>query len=172
MDAFAVAVVAGASIRERRTEQALRIGGSFGLFQMLMPILGWLLGSRLKHLIMDVDHWLVFVLLSAIGIKMIYEALSGDDCRRGSEAMTSRRLLMLSVATSIDAFAVGVSFAFLEYPVLISSFVIGLVTFVIATAGVFIGQACCCVWGKRAEFTGGAILVLIGLKILLEHLRP
>ncbi|NTV29888.1 MAG: manganese efflux pump [Candidatus Omnitrophica bacterium] len=171
MDAFAVAVAAGAGIRERRVWQALRIGGSFGFFQMIMPLAGWLLGSRLKQLIMNVDHWVVFVLLALIGAKMLHESFSGEDCRREREDMTWRRLFLLSVATSVDAFAIGIGFAFLGYPIWLSAVVIGLVTFVLSTSGVFLGHVCSCLWGRRAELVGGVVLILIGLKILWEHLR-
>jgi putative Mn2+ efflux pump MntP len=171
MDAFAVAVAAGAAIREQRVVQALRIGGSFGFFQMVMPIIGWLLGSHLKQFITAFDHWIAFGLLAFIGLKMIHESFSGDGCDRKDTAMTNHRLLMLSIATSIDALAVGVGFAFLDYPIFLSALVIGVVTFLIATAGVFIGHICCCAWGKRAEFAGGVILILIGITILIEHLR-
>lgn len=171
MDAFAVAVAAGASVQKRRTIQALRIGGSFGLFQMIMPIIGWVLGSSLKRFIVDVDHWIAFGLLAAIGFKMIHESFSADDGARDKGPMSKKRLFLLSVATSVDALAVGVSFAFLDFPVFLSATIIGLVTFVIATAGVFIGHFASSIWGKRAEFFGGVTLILIGLKILLEHLK-
>ncbi len=169
MDAFAVAIAAGGNIRERRTIQALRIGGSFGSFQMIMPLIGWLLGSTLRPLIAAFDHWIAFGLLALIGLKMIHESM-GSSCAREERPLTSRRLLVLSLATSIDALAVGLSFAFIDYPILTAAVIIGAVTFLISAAGVFIGYAFCCLWGRRAELIGGAILILIGLKILLEHL--
>ncbi|MBF0569658.1 MAG: manganese efflux pump [Candidatus Omnitrophica bacterium] len=170
MDAFAVALAAGA-VGSVRTADALRIGGSFGFFQMMMPLAGWVLGTQLKHVIAAFDHWVAFGLLVFIGLKMIHEFFSSSDCERSPQAMTARRLFFLSVATSIDALAVGVSFAVLDYPVLWAAVIIGIVTFIIATAGVLIGRVCCCVWGRRAELAGGIILILIGSKILWDHLH-
>jgi putative Mn2+ efflux pump MntP len=171
MDAFAVAIAAGGNIREQRTAHALRIGGSFGFFQMLMPIIGWLLGSHLKSLITSFDHWIAFGLLAAIGLKMVRDSFGGEACVAEHRPLTRKRLLLLSVATSIDALAVGVSFAFIDYPILVAAITIGVVTFLISTVGIFIGCACCCLWGRRAELAGGLILILIGLKILWDHLR-
>ncbi|MEI6437831.1 MAG: manganese efflux pump MntP family protein [Candidatus Omnitrophota bacterium] len=170
MDAFAVALASGSAAGSSRVRHALRLGGAFGAAQMLMPLLGWFLGVRLKQVILSYDHWIAFVLLSGIGLKMIWESFSEDDCaKEGSLPITRRRLFLLSVATSIDALAVGVTFAFLDCPVVLASVIIGAVTFVLAGAGAIIGCFCCCVWGRRAERLGAVILILIGLKILLEH---
>jgi manganese efflux pump family protein len=171
MDAFAVAIASGGSITEKRTLQAFRIGGSFGFFQMIMPLIGWALGESLKRYITSFDHWIAFGLLAFIGLKMLRESFDREACQRPAEPMTRRRLFFLSIATSIDALAVGVSFAFLDYPVFLAALVIGLITFAISFAGVFIGHFCCCLWGQRAERAGGVLLILIGLKILIEHLR-
>lgn len=168
MDAFAVAVAAGAN-GSARIADALRIGGSFGFFQMAMPMAGWVLGFQLKRIISAFDHWVAFGLLVLIGLKMIYEFFGPDECARPPRVMSARRLFFLSVATSIDALAVGISFAVLEYPVLAACFIIGIVTFFIATAGVLIGRVCCCAWGRRAELAGGIVLILIGIKILYDH---
>ncbi len=170
MDAFAVALASGNAAVSSRLRHALRLGGAFGLAQMLMPLIGWFLGIRLKHFIVSFDHWIVFGLLVFVGVKMFRESFSGDDCVKGSEPMTARRLFLLSVATSIDALAVGVTFAFLDCPIVLASVIIGAVTFVIAASGAFIGCFCCCLWGRRAERLGAVILILIGIKILLEHL--
>ena len=170
MDAFAVAVILGSRMTESKIQRALQIGVSFGFFQMMMPIIGWLLGASLKQLITSFDHWIAFGLLAVIGLKMIHGSFHKEN-RAEEEALSHRRLLGLSVATSIDALAVGVTFAFLDYPVFIAATIIGVVTFVIATAGVFIGQIASSLWGRRAEFVGGVILILIGIKILLEHLK-
>jgi manganese efflux pump family protein len=172
MDAFAVAIAAGSGINDarQRTGQALRIGLSFGLFQMVMPIAGWALGTGLKQYITAYDHWVAFGLLSLIGLKMIRDSFDVSVCENPRALMTTRRLLLLSVATSVDALAVGVGFAFLDYPVFLAAAVIGAVTFLISTAGVFIGHFCSCLWGKRAELAGGILLILIGLKILHDHL--
>ena len=171
MDAFAVAVAAGSGIIEKRTAQAIRIGLSFGFFQMIMPILGWLLGTRLKHLISAVDHWVVFDILFLVGLKMIRDSFDTSVCDNPRALMTNYRLLLLSVATSVDALAVGISFAFLDYPVLLVASIIGSITFLISAAGVFIGHYCSCLWGRRAELAGGFLLILIGSKILFDHLR-
>lgn len=171
MDAFAVAVAAGAS-GVKHMRDALRIGAAFGFFQMMMPIAGWVLGTQLKHFISAFDHWVAFVLLAFIGGKMVYESFSFEEgCERKKGEMTDKRLLLLSIATSIDALAVGVSLAMLEQPVILASVIIGVVTFILSTTGVFVGRLFCCVWGKRAECTGGVILILIGIKILWDHLK-
>jgi putative Mn2+ efflux pump MntP len=171
MDAFAVAVAAGSGIIEKRTAQAIRIGLSFGLFQMFMPILGWFLGSRLKPFISVVDHWVVFGILTLVGLKMIRDSFDTSVCENPRALMSGHRLFWLSVATSVDALAVGLSFAFLDYPVLLVASIIGVITFLISTAGVFIGHYCSCLWGRRAELAGGLLLILIGLKILYDHLH-
>ncbi|MBF0387047.1 MAG: manganese efflux pump [Candidatus Omnitrophica bacterium] len=170
MDAFAVALASGSAVAGSRWRHALRLGGAFGLAQMLMPLIGWFLGFKLKSVITSFDHWIAFGLLVFIGVKMLRESFSADDCVRSPEPLTARRLLVLAVATSIDALAVGVTFAFLDCPVVQASVIIGVVTFVIAGAGALIGAFCCCLWGRQAERLGGIILILIGAKILVEHL--
>ncbi len=171
MDAFAVALVSGRVVGSSRALHALRLGAAFGLAQMIMPVIGWIMVVKLKHWILSVDHWIAFIVLLVIGLKMIRESFPDkDDCEKKVELMTNRRLFMLSLATSIDALAVGVTFAFLDCAVILTSLIIGFVTFLIATAGAFIGCICCCVWGRWAERLGGIILILIAVKILLEHL--
>ncbi len=170
MDAFAVALASGSASVPSRIRHALRLGAAFGAAQAVMPIIGWGLGFWLRHFITAVDHWIAFGLLAFIGVKMIREALFPDDCDKRPDPMNIRRLLVLSVATSIDALAVGLSFALLGQGILVAAALIGVVTFVIATAGGLIGCFCCCVWGRRAEMFGGAVLIMIGLKILLDHL--
>jgi manganese efflux pump family protein len=172
MDAFAVAVASGGCVTKgRRLEQALRVGLSFGLFQMIMPLAGWALGSSLKQYISALDHWVAFIILAAIGVKMIYEAFLKEEGDQIAGPMTNRRLLFLSIATSIDALAVGIGFAFLDYPVVLVAALIGGITFLISAAGIFIGHFCNAIWGKRAELAGGLLLILIGIKILSDHLR-
>ncbi|MBF0595543.1 MAG: manganese efflux pump [Candidatus Omnitrophica bacterium] len=170
MDAFAVALASGSAVVTGRVNHSLRLGGAFGLAQMVMPLIGWVLAIRLKHFIFSVDHWIAFVLLALVGFKMIKESFAGDDCAKEPGPMTNRRLFLLAIATSIDALAIGVTFAFLDCPVVLASVIIGAVTFLIAAAGAFIGCFCCCVWGRRAELCGGIVLVLIGIKILMDHL--
>lgn len=189
MDAFAVSVSNGIIIKEVKLQHALKVGLYFGVFQALMPLAGWLAGSQFKEYITGIDHWIAFLLLAFIGGKMIHEAYNEDCevCDTGAEvcevAIASQseaiavedplrmgRLLVLAVATSIDALAVGISFAFLNVSILWSAVMIGLITFVICVAGVYIGKKCGCLFQKRAEIAGGVILVLIGVKILVEHM--
>lgn len=187
MDAFAVSVTNGIIIEDLRFNHALRIGLFFGAFQALMPLAGWLAGSQFQEYIVSVDHWIAFGLLGIIGGKMIHEAL--EEAKKENEtidgmcqvAVTKRdtvcenplragRLLVLAVATSIDALAVGISFAFLRVSIVWTVAVIGLITLVICVAGVYIGRRCGCLLKKKAEIAGGLILICIGAKILFEHL--
>lgn len=184
MDAFAVSVTNGITIRNLKIRHALKIGMYFGVFQALMPLAGWLAGSQFSEYIISVDHWIAFGLLSFIGGKMIHEsfdkgdseaeegmlevAISGQETVK-EDPLRMGRLMMLAVATSIDALAVGVSFAFLKVSILWSAAVIGSITFVICVAGVFIGKRFGDLLKRKAELAGGLILIFIGLKILLEH---
>lgn len=171
MDAFAVALCKGLKMPRLSWRYALIIGACFGGFQALMPLGGWLLGTQFEHLITDVDHWVVFALLAFIGGKMIFEALRGgedDACRDG--ALEAKELLVLAVATSIDALAVGISFAFLSVRILPAISLIGVTTFALCVLGVAIGNRFGTRYKQRAELAGGVILVLLGVKILLEHL--
>ena len=169
MDAFAVSVCKGLSIRALKPRQALAVGAWFGAFQALMPAAGWLLGCVFADLIQSVDHWIAFTLLSLIGGNMIREAL-GPGEENADPSLAPVTMLLLAVATSIDALAVGVTFAFLGVDILPAATLIGVCTFLLSAAGVKIGN----VFGSRcqsgAELAGGAVLVLIGAKILLEHL--
>jgi manganese efflux pump family protein len=170
MDAFAVAISSGLAMDRIRLKNALKIGFAFGLFQAGMPILGWLAGSRLRTLISELDHWIAFGLLAFIGGKMIHEALITRCDERAVNALDNKTLLGLSIATSIDALAVGISFAFLKTAVFIPSLIIGSVTFLISTCGVMLGHRFGCYLGKRVEIAGGLVLIGIGIKILIEHL--
>ena len=169
MDAFAVSVCKGLSVQRLKLGHALACGVYFGGFQGLMPALGYLLGSQFQNVIVKVDHWIAFILLGIIGINMIRESRDTDaeslDSSFGFKAM-----LPLAVATSIDALAVGVTFAFLETPILSAVSLIGVTTFCISVAGVAVGCWFGARYKQRAEITGGVILVLLGCKILLEHL--
>ena len=169
MDAFAVSVCKGLSIRELKLRHALVVGAWFGAFQALMPAAGWLLGSAFAELIKSVDHWIAFVLLVLIGGNMIREAFGHEDAD-ADPSLAPVTMLLLAVATSIDALAVGVTFAFLGVDILPAVTLIGVCTFLLSAAGVKIGN----VFGSRyksgAELAGGVVLVLIGVKILLEHL--
>lgn len=169
MDAFAVAVANGVTLERFRLESALKIALFFGGFQALMPLLGWLAGLGLRELISGFDHWVAFGLLGSIGCKMIYGALRTGP-RRAVDPPGLSMLLVLSLATSIDALAVGLSFAFLGVAILAPAVVIGGVTFLLAFSGVFLGQRLGRLFEREAEALGGLILIGIGLKILLEHL--
>ncbi len=176
MDAFAVAVCRGLDMRKLDWGRAAVIGLYFGGFQALMPTLGWLLGSAFAGYIQRLDHWVAFVLLSLIGGNMVREALGGGEAPCGSdgcaveERLNHRELLLMAVATSIDALAVGVTFAFLDVSILPAASLIGVTTFCLSVAGVAVGNFFGARYEKRAELTGGVILVLLGVKILLEHL--
>ncbi|MBR3640918.1 MAG: manganese efflux pump [Oscillibacter sp.] len=171
MDAFAVAICQGLAMPRLEGKRAGVIALYFGGFQALMPLLGWLLGSRLAAYIRSVDHWAVFILLGLIGANMIREAFGKKEEEDASDApLDHRRLLALAVATSIDALAVGVTFAFLSVSILPAVGVIGATTFLLSLVGVAVGNWFGARWEKYAEFTGGVILILLGTKILLEHL--
>ena len=171
MDAFAVAVCKGLAMKEVKAKNALIVGIWFGGFQAIMPFIGWLLGIQFEQYIVSFDHWVAFVLLGFIGGKMIYEAVKGEEEETcACESLNIKELLVLAVATSIDALAVGITFAFLGTPIVPAISIIGVVTFVISVAGVAIGHRFGVKFKSKAEFAGGLVLVLIGLKILLEHL--
>lgn len=169
MDAFAVAVTSGVCIKDLQLRHALRIGACFGFFQAGMPLLGWAGGIQFREYITRIDHWIAFGLLGFIGLKMIYETWRHDG-EVYVNPMNSRVLLVLAVATSIDALAVGISFAFLEIAILPAVVVIGLVTFGLATCGVFVGKLGGEMLKSYAGIAGGFILTLMGAKILFEHL--
>jgi len=169
MDAFAVAICKGLSIRALMPRHAIVVGLWFGAFQALMPAVGWLLGAAFADMIAAVDHWIAFVLLAFIGGNMIREAL-GKDEEGCDPSLAPLTMLLLAVATSIDALAVGITFAFLRVDILPAVALIGACTFVISAAGVKVGNVFGARYKSKAELSGGVVLVLIGLKILLEHL--
>lgn len=175
MDAFAAAICQGLSMTRIKWGHALTVGLYFGGFQALMPFIGWMLGSQFADRIQQYDHWIAFILLVLIGGNMIREALSGDE-EDAAQAETDlrldhKKLFLMAIATSIDALAIGVTFAFLETAILPAIGIIGCTTFCISVAGVAVGCWFGARYKKRAEITGGAILVLLGIKILLEHLE-
>jgi putative Mn2+ efflux pump MntP len=169
MDAFAVALAAGAILRPLTFRPCFRLAFHFGLFQGLMPVIGWLAGLTVQSFVAAWSHWLAFLLLITIGGRMVYEALTADE---GEERVTdpSRGMTMvaLSVATSIDALAVGLTLAMIDVEVWIPSLVIGLVACLFTVLGLFLGTRTGRLWGKRVEVAGGTILIIIGLKILLS----
>lgn len=174
MDAFAVSICQGLSMTKIRWGHALTVGVYFGGFQTLMPLIGWMLGSQFAGRIQQYDHWVAFVLLVIIGGNMIREALSDEEDEAEDAAVGAgldhKKLFLMAVATSIDALAVGVTFAFLDTAILPAIGIIGTTTFCISVAGVAVGCWFGARYKKRAEITGGAILMLLGVKILLEHL--
>lgn len=173
MDAFAVAVASGATMKKLHIARAAKMGFFFGGFQALAPALGWLAGFRLKNYISGFDHWAAFGLLSLIGGKMIYESFKMKEEQNGagrSSPFDMGTLTMLSIATSIDALAVGFTFSMLMVPIAGPALIIGLVTFVISVFGVALGSKAGHFFENRVEAFGGLILIAIGSKILLEHL--
>lgn len=174
MDAFAVSVCKGLGMRKLNKKQALIIGLYFGGFQALMPFVGWLLGSQFQKYITSIDHWIAFILLGFIGGKMMIEAVREWNEEEVVDVMDApidhKNMLVLAVATSIDALTVGITFAFLGTPIVEAITIIGITTMVISISGVVVGNFFGSRYKSKAEFIGGLILVLLGLKILLEHL--
>lgn len=171
MDAFAVAVCKGLAMKKCTWTKAGIVGLYFGVFQAGMPLIGYALGVQFKDVITSIDHWIAFVLLAIIGINMVRESRgSCDDCEKEDEALDVKTMVGLAVATSIDALAVGVTFAFLQVQIVPAVSFIGVTTFLISVAGVRIGNIFGAKYKSKAELAGGIILILMGVKILLEHL--
>lgn len=168
MDAFAVSVCKGLAMSECPWRKAAVCGVWFGSFQALMPTIGYILGYQFREYITAVDHWIAFVLLAIIGINMIREAFGGEE--EADASMDVKTMFLMAVATSIDALAVGITFAFLDTNIVAAVLFIGATTFVISTAGAKIGNVFGAVYRNKAEIAGGVILILLGVKILLEHL--
>ena len=169
MDAFAVSVCKGLSVRKATVKHALCVGLYFGGFQALMPLIGYLLGTQFESVITSVDHWIAFGLLAFIGGNMIREALSREE-EKLDDSFSFRTMMTLAVATSIDALAMGVTFAFLRVDIVPAVLLIGATTFVLSAVGLKVGNVFGAKYKARAELFGGVVLVLMGLKILLEHL--
>jgi putative Mn2+ efflux pump MntP len=171
MDALSVAIGIGAAARKISAGPVLRLSLSFGLFQFFMPLLGWTAGRTVADLIAGYDHWVAFLLLAGVGGKMIWESFhEKDGAELANDPTTGMTLLLLSVATSIDALAVGLSLAFLNIPILAASAVIGVVCFLMTVSGMVFGRKLGRLLGRRAELIGGLVLIGIGIKILAEHL--
>ena len=168
MDAFAVAIGKGLSVQKVAPKQALCTGAWFGGFQALMPIIGYFLGISFAGFVESVDHWIAFVLLGIIGFNMIHESLS-KSCEKSSADFSAKAMFPLAVATSIDALAVGISLAFLNENIATAATTIGITTLILSAIGIYIGNAFGCKYKSKAEFLGGAVLILIGIKILVEH---
>ena len=169
MDAFAVSICKGLSVRKAEPRHSLIVGAYFGGFQALMPAIGYVLGRQFESLITSVDHWIAFVLLGIIGGNMIREALKGEQ-EELDGSFTFKAMLPLAIATSIDALAMGVTFAFLQVQIVPAVLFIGVTTFVLSAVGLKVGNVFGAKYKSRAELFGGVVLVLMGIKILLEHL--
>jgi putative Mn2+ efflux pump MntP len=170
MDAFAVSIANGLTIKDLRIRHALIIATWFGLFQALMPLIGWVGGVKLQDTISGIDHWVVFGLLLFIGCKMIYESCRIEKHERQPNPLDVRVLFVLSVATSIDAFTAGVGLGLLRIPILVPVIIIGLITFIMSFIGVWIGDRSTRFFEKKMEMAAGIILIVIGFKVLVSHL--
>ncbi len=170
MDAFAVAICKGLTVKEIKPRHLLITGLYFGGFQALMPLIGYFLGVNFREYIESVDHWIAFALLGLIGANMIRESFSKEE-ELHTDDFSFKSMLPLAVATSIDALAIGVTLAFLKVNVASSVSLIGVITFLISAVGVLLGRTVGCKFKSKAEFVGGSILILMGIKIVLEHLE-
>jgi putative Mn2+ efflux pump MntP len=170
MDAFAVSVTSGFTIKKLHIRHALRIAAFFGAFQALMPLVGWLAGLGFRDLISGIDHWVAFGLLGFIGLKMIYESTRMGPDDRTTDPLNIIVLLMLSVATSMDALAVGLSLSLLNVSIISPAVIIGVITFALSFLGVYVGDRFGHFFERKIEAAGGLVLIGIGAKILLEHL--
>ena len=170
MDAFSVAITDGITIKRVKLSDALKIALFFGVFQFGLLYLGNLLGSAFAKYIEAVDHWIAFALLLFIGGKMFVEAIKGGDEEVHENPLSFKTLTVLAIATSIDALAVGVSIVTMTQSILFAALVVGIVAFLFSFAGVYIGNKCGDLFGKKAEIVGGIVLMGIGVKILIEHL--
>lgn len=170
MDAFAVSVCKGLAMKKLEFKNMAIVGLWFGGFQALMPAIGYFLGVQFKNQITEIDHWIAFVLLGIIGANMIKEACSKDDEEEFKANLDVKTMFMLAIATSIDALAVGITFAFLSVNLVHAVTFIGITTFILSAVGVGIGNIFGTKYKAKAEIAGGIILILLGIKILLEHL--
>jgi len=170
MDSFSVSITSGLSLKSPRISDALKVGTFFGFFQAFMPLIGWLAALTLIDFISGFDHWAAFFLLMLVGCKMIHESVMGKNSGTRTNMLSWLVLLTLSVATSIDALAVGISFAFLKFSIIFSAVMIGVITFLLSFLGLYLGNQIGKMLGRKVEIIGGVILILIAVKILLEHL--
>ena len=170
MDAFAVSICKGLSMKKMCYKNAAVIALYFGIFQAIMPIIGYFLGISFADFVQKIDHWIAFFLLSVIGVNMIKNS-SEDELEKRNDKIDVKTMVILALATSIDALAIGVTFAFLNTNIFISAPIIGIVTFILSLIGVKVGNRFGDKFQNKAELAGGTILILIGLKILLEHLN-
>lgn len=170
VDAFSVAIGIGAANKKNSWGPVLRLSLAFGLFQFVMPLAGWLAGSTVVDMIQNFDHWIAFALLALVGGKMIREGLEKESEEERADQTSGWPLLLLSIATSIDALAVGFSFSLLKTPILFPAAIIGVVCFIMTAVGMIFGKGLARIFGKKVEILGGLVLIGIGIKILIEHL--
>ncbi len=170
MDAFAVAIAKGSCISSREQLKRFGLPFLFGLFQMIMPLIGWFIGAQFAGKIDAYDHWIIFALLGYLGVNMIRNSFKPVEEDIICNLVTWREMFVLALATSIDALAIGITLAFFNVNVWTASSMIGIITFIISLGGVFLGQQLAKLLSGRAEMVGGVVLILIGLKILLQHL--
>lgn len=171
MDACAVAVCKGLSMRKMDWKKAIIIGLYFGTFQLVMPIIGYFLSRGFENIVVNIDHWIAFILLGTIGGNMIKEAMKEEKSDNCNDNVNFKTMIILAIATSIDALAVGITFAFLNVNLLLAVVLIGIITFILSVIGVKIGNIFGDRFENKAEFAGGIILIFLGIKILLEHLH-
>lgn len=171
MDAFAVSIASGVTIKKMHLHHALRIAGFFGIFQAIMPVAGWSIGRFAAQSIRNWDHWIALALLVCVGVKMIHEALQTEEEKEErSDPLDLYILLTLSFATSIDAAAVGITMSFLNVTIIQPALIIGIITFLISFVGIYIGKKTGHLFGRKIEIFGGIVLIGIGIKIVIEHL--
>ena len=169
VDAFSVAIGIGATNSKKSWAPVMRLSLAFGLFQFVMPLAGWLAGSTVVDMIQSFDHWIAFGLLVLIGGKMIWEGFEKESDEEKADQTRGWPLLLLSIATSIDALAVGFSFSLLKTPILFPAVIIGVVCFLMTAVGMIFGKGLAKIFGKKIEILGGLVLIAIGVKILMEH---
>ena len=169
VDAFSVAIGIGATNDKKSWAPVLRLAAAFGIFQFVMPIIGWLAGLTVVEIIASFDHWIAFALMALVGGKMIWEGFEKESDVGKADQTRGWPLLLLSIATSIDALAVGFSFSILKNPILFPAVIIGIVCFVMTTVGMIFGKVLAKIFGKKVEIFGGLVLIAIGVKILIDH---
>ncbi len=169
MDAFAVSICKGLSMKRMNWKNAIIIALYFGAFQAAMPIIGYILGTTFESFVTTIDHWIAFILLSFIGGNMIKESFDKEDNKK-NDRVDFKTMIVLALATSIDALAVGITFAFFDVNLILAISIIGVITFIVSLLGVKVGNRFGDKYQNKAELMGGIILVLLGIKILLEHL--
>jgi len=169
VDAFSVAIGIGATNEKKSWAPVLRLAAAFGIFQFIMPIIGWLAGLTVVEIIASFDHWVAFSLLALVGGKMIHEGFEKESDEEKADQTRGWPLFLLSIATSIDALAVGFSFSVIKNPILFPAVIIGIICFVMTTVGMIFGKALAKLFGRKVEIFGGLVLIAIGVKILIDH---